>query len=92
MSLWAPARSVLMDPKTKRILDLFQQINEIPRCSKNEGNIVLWLRQWAESNRFPVKVDTAGNMVITVAPSDGYEQSPGIVIPVSYTHLRAHET
>ena len=69
-----------MDPKTKRILDLFQQINEIPRCSKNEGKIVLWLRQWAESNRFPVKVDTAGNMVITVAPSDGYEQSPGIVI------------
>ena len=69
-----------MDPKTEKILDLFQQINEIPRCSKNEEKIVLWLRQWAEEKQFPVKVDAAGNMVITVAPSAGYELSPVIVI------------
>ncbi|MEE4265221.1 MAG: aminoacyl-histidine dipeptidase [Desulfobacteraceae bacterium] len=69
-----------MDPKTKRILDLFQQINEIPRCSKNEEKIVHWLKQWAVENQFPVKVDAAGNMVTTVSPSAGYEHSPGIVI------------
>jgi dipeptidase D len=69
-----------MDPKTERILDLFRRINEIPRCSKNEEKIVLWLRQWAEKKQFAVKVDAAGNMVITVAPSAGYENSPGIVI------------
>jgi dipeptidase D len=70
----------LMDQNVERILKLFQQINEIPRCSKNEEKIVLWLRQWAEEKRFPVKVDAAGNMVITVAPSAGYERSPVIVI------------
>ena len=69
-----------MDRKTSRILDLFQQINAIPRCSKNEEQIVSWLRQWAEENQFPAKVDAGGNMGITVAPSSGYEQSPGIVI------------
>jgi dipeptidase D len=69
-----------MDPKIERILGLFQQINEIPRCSKNEEKIVLWLRQWAEEKQFPVKVDAAGNMVVTVAPSAGYEHSAGIVI------------
>jgi dipeptidase D len=69
-----------MDDHVKRVLDFFQQINEIPRCSKNEEKIVLWLRQWAEESRFPVNVDAAGNMVITVAPSSGYEHSPGIVI------------
>ena len=69
-----------MDNNVKRILELFRQINEIPRCSKNEEKIVLWLRQWAGEKQFPVKVDAAGNMVITVAPSAGYEHSPGIVI------------
>ncbi len=69
-----------MDQKTRKILDLFQQINEIPRCSKNEEKIISWLRQWAEEKRFPVKVDAGGNLAITVAPSAGYEDSPGIVI------------
>ena len=69
-----------MDHKTNKILDLFQQINAIPRCSKNEDKIILWLRQWAADKQFPVKVDAGGNMVITVAPSTGYEQSPAIVI------------
>ena len=69
-----------MHQHVKRVLDFFQQINEIPRCSKNEEKIVLWLRQWAEKSRLPVNVDSAGNMVITVAPSSGYEHSPGIVI------------
>ena len=69
-----------MHHHVKRVLDFFQQINEIPRCSKNEEKIVLWLRQWAEENRFPVNADAAGNMVISVAPSSGFEHSPGIVI------------
>ena len=69
-----------MDQNVRKILGLFQQINEIPRCSKNEEKIILWLRQWAEEKQLPVKVDAAGNMVITVPPSTGYEQSPGIII------------
>lgn len=69
-----------MYQNVNKILEFFQQINEIPRCSKNEEKIVLWLKQWAEGEQFPVAVDAAGNMVITVAPSTGYEHSPGIVI------------
>jgi dipeptidase D len=69
-----------MDPKVNRVLELFQQINEIPRCSKNEEKIVLWLKQWAEEKQLPAKTDAAGNMVITLAPSAGFESSPGIII------------
>ena len=69
-----------MDQQVKRVLEFFEQINAIPRCSKNEAQIVLWLKQWAEENHLPVKVDADGNMVITVAPSAGYEQAAGIVI------------
>ena len=69
-----------MDQNVKKILGLFEQINQIPRCSKNEKKIIAWLKQWAEEKRFPVKVDAAGNMVVTVPPSPGYEHAPGIVI------------
>jgi dipeptidase D len=69
-----------MDENVSKILGLFRQINEIPRCSKNEAKIVLWLKQWAEEKQLPVKTDAAGNMVITVAPSAGYEQAPGIIV------------
>jgi dipeptidase D len=69
-----------MDQNVKRVLEFFEQINAIPRCSKNEAQIVLWLKQWAEEKQFPVKVDAAGNMVITVPPTAGLEQSAGVVI------------
>lgn len=69
-----------MEQKVERVLELFQQINANPRCSKNEKKIISWLRQWAEEKQFPVKVDAGGNMVITVEPSAGCERSPGIVI------------
>jgi dipeptidase D len=69
-----------MDQHVKIVLDYFEQINRIPRCSKNEEQVVLWLRQWAEENKFPVKVDAAGNMVIIVPPSAGYDHAAGIVI------------
>jgi len=69
-----------MHPQVESVLDLFRQINAIPRCSKNEKKIVFWLRQWAEDNQFPVQVDPAGNMVIGVPPSSGYENAPVIVL------------
>jgi dipeptidase D len=69
-----------MDQNVERVLEFFEQINAIPRCSKNEAQIVLWLKQWAEEKQFPVKVDAAGNMVITVPPTAGLEQSAGVVI------------
>lgn len=69
-----------MDQNVKRVLDIFEQINAIPRCSKNEEQIVLWLEQWAEEKQFPVKVAAAGNMVITVPPTAGFEYSAGVVI------------
>ena len=69
-----------MDKNVSEVLGFFRQINEIPRCSKNEERIVLWLKQWAEEKQLPVKTDAAGNMVITVAPSAGYEQAPGIIV------------
>lgn len=69
-----------MEEKVKAILDYFEQINAIPRCSKNEEKIGLWLEQWAETKRLAVKKDAAGNLLIKVPPTAGYENAPVIVI------------
>ncbi len=69
-----------MEENVKTILDYFEQINAIPRCSKNEAQIGLWLKQWAETNQLAVNQDTAGNLLVKVPPTAGYENAPVIVI------------
>jgi dipeptidase D len=69
-----------MEGKVKTILDYFEQINAIPRCSKNEKQIGLWLKQWAETKQLAVKKDAAGNLLVKVPPTPGYENAPVIVI------------
>ncbi|MEX1328702.1 MAG: aminoacyl-histidine dipeptidase [Desulfobacterales bacterium] len=69
-----------MEEKVKSILDYFEQINAIPRCSKNEEQIGLWLKQWAETKQFAVKKDAAGNLLVKVPPTPGYENASVIVI------------
>lgn len=69
-----------MEGTTKAILDYFEQINAIPRCSKNEKQIGKWLERWANAKQFAVKKDAAGNLSIKVPPSRGLEDGPLIVI------------
>jgi dipeptidase D len=69
-----------MNEPVKRILDFFQQINAIPRCSKKEKEIGLWLEQWGATNGFAVNKDPAGNLLIRVPASAGFEKAPLIVI------------
>jgi dipeptidase D len=69
-----------MNPKTQEILDYFKAISAIPRCSGKEENISQWLQQWAVENGFKVKSDSSGNLKITTAASNGYENAPLIVL------------
>jgi dipeptidase D len=69
-----------MQENIKTILDYFEQINAIPRCSKNEAQVALWLKQWAETSQLAVNQDAAGNLVVKVPPTAGYETAPIIVI------------
>ena len=69
-----------MNISTRKILEIFQQINTIPRCSKREDKIAVWLEQWATNRGFRVKKDAAGNLLINVPSTAGYDQAPVIVI------------
>lgn len=67
-------------PKTKEVLTWFEKVSQIPRCSKNEEKIGLWLQAWAKEHGFGSRMDMVKNIVIDVPASAGYEKAPGAVI------------
>lgn len=69
-----------MVKNTKAILDCFEQISRIPRCSKNETKIRQWLENLAGEKRWKTKTDDAGNLAVTVPATPGYEKAPMIVL------------
>ncbi len=69
-----------MDENTRIILDYFERINAIPRCSKAEGRIREWLQSWAGQRGYSIAGDRAGNLVIRVPASPGYEVAPCVVL------------
>ena len=67
-------------PKTKQILDLFEEISAIPRCSKHEEKIGAFLLDWAGKHGLEARKDKVGNVLIRVKASPGYEKSGAVVI------------
>ena len=51
-----------MDEITERILSHFSEVSSIPRCSKNEEKIAIWLKEWALYHGFSVKFDAVNNI------------------------------
>jgi len=66
--------------KAKTVLKWFEQITQIPRCSKQEEKIANWLMEWAKENGFETKTDKVKNLVIKVPASPGYENSPAVIL------------
>ena len=66
--------------KTVEILKWFEELNKIPRCSKNEKQIGRWLMDWAASNNLEALQDNVGNVSIRVPGSSGYEDSAPVII------------
>ena len=66
--------------QTEKVLELFEQINRVPRCSKQEQQIAAWLRSWAESQGFASQQDATGNVLIRVPASPGMEEAPTLVL------------
>ncbi len=67
-------------PNINKVLNWFKEIVKIPRCSKHEEKIGQWLLDWAKQHSFDGKKDAAGNVLIKVPATKGYENSPTIVI------------
>lgn len=65
---------------TRKILDAFAQISQVPRPSKREDKIVAWLLDWAEKNGLKARTDEASNVLIEVPATSGYEGSQTLVL------------
>lgn len=64
----------------QRVFDIFKRINSVPRPSKHEEKMIAFLQQFAEENGLDCKTDEAGNVLIQVPATLGYEQSPCVVL------------
>jgi dipeptidase D len=69
----------MTDP-TAVILNYFEEINTIPRCSQNEAELCLWLQKWAADRDLSYSCDEAGNLLIQVPSSPGLENVPTVVL------------
>jgi dipeptidase D len=72
-------RSYDMNP-TEHILSNFEKISSIPRGTKFEAGIRQWLIAWGAAHNFQSRTDTAGNLVIHVPASGGYENRPTLIL------------
>ncbi|MBK8617987.1 MAG: aminoacyl-histidine dipeptidase [Anaerolineales bacterium] len=68
-----------MNP-TELILKNFEKVSSVPRGSKNETAIRNWLIEWAAEHNCTSKTDAAGNLVIYVPASAGYEDRPTLIL------------
>jgi dipeptidase D len=68
-----------MDTVIANMIERLKRINAIPRCSKKEGRLAAWLQRWAADHRLEHRSDTAGNIVVTVPASPGFEAAPTVV-------------
>ncbi|MEA3500566.1 MAG: aminoacyl-histidine dipeptidase [Candidatus Marinimicrobia bacterium] len=69
-----------MNKKIEDILEIFQQINNIPRCSKKEEEISNWLMDWAKEHKLKAVRDEVKNVLIKVPATKGLEDRQTIVI------------
>lgn len=58
----------------------FYEISQIPRASKNEERVRLYIRNFAGSNNLEMVEDKVGNIVIKLPPAPGFENAETIVL------------
>ncbi len=58
----------------------FAKINQIPRPSKHEEQMIAYLQQFAKDRNLDVKVDATGNVLISKPATKGMENVPTVIL------------
>ena len=66
--------------KPARVFEQFAKINQIPRPSKHEEQMIAYLQKFAEERGLAVKVDKTGNVLIAKPATKGMEKVPTVVL------------
>jgi len=72
--------STLSQLKPASLWQLFEKICSIPRPSKHEEKISLWIQSWAKELGLAVKEDAVGNLFIKKPATAGMEDRKGIIL------------
>lgn len=80
MDMSADKKMFLNQAKAKNVWEFFRQINRIPRGSKNEKQIMDWLRGLAKRRNLACRSDDVDNVIIELPATKGCEKSPTIVL------------
>ncbi len=70
---------ILSDLKPTEFFHWFEVVSKIPRGSGNEQGMIDFLRQFADERELSWDVDAAGNVLMTVPATEGYEQEPPVL-------------
>ena len=66
--------------KPALVFEQFAKINEIPRPSKHEENMIEYLKEFGKSHHLETVVDETGNVLIRKAATPGYENVDTIIL------------
>lgn len=64
----------------KRVMEIFDEITQVPRPSKKEEKIRQYLLDFAKKHDLTVKTDEVGNVVITKPATPGHENAPTVIL------------
>ena len=64
----------------KKVINLFKEINGIPRCSGNEKQISDWLTSFGKQQGWETIQDEVGNVILKVPSKNGYANKPTIIL------------
>jgi dipeptidase D len=76
----AAEKITLKQAKAQNVWEYFRQVSAIPRCSKNEKQIMDWLKGLAKSRNLACRSDDVDNVIIELPATKGYENVPAVVL------------
>ena len=62
------------------VWSFFAELAKIPRPSKHEQQVLVWIRSLATERGWEIVADAAGNLVLRVPPTPGHENAPTVVL------------
>ncbi len=64
----------------KEVFSIFHEITKVPRPSKHEEKIHDWLMEFAKEHQIDCQSDAAGNVIMRVPATKGYEEHEGVIL------------
>ncbi|MDR2120845.1 MAG: aminoacyl-histidine dipeptidase [Tannerella sp.] len=71
---------LMLNLEPEAVWKYFYEITQIPRPSKKEEKVILYLEAFAAKHNLPLKKDAAGNVLIAKRATKGYENLPVVIL------------